>query len=140
MNVVIVSGEVQFLALRYDAQGKPELRFTLAQEENGFHLYLPCCASGSAAERLGSELEDGMAVVITSGKLCYRKHQTQKGELSRMEVLCWTVDKLTESPQVERLDGTATLRSPGAAIVTPGCDSAAALPQGKGKPRYPNQN
>jgi hypothetical protein len=59
-NVVIVSGEVQSLALRYDASGKPELRWTLAQEENGFHLYVPCCAAGSTAERLASELEDGM--------------------------------------------------------------------------------
>jgi hypothetical protein len=33
VNVVIASGEVANLALRYATDGKPELRFTLVQRE-----------------------------------------------------------------------------------------------------------
>jgi single-stranded DNA-binding protein len=104
VNVIVASGKVKSPALRYATDGKPELRFTLDQQDGEFHLWLPCCASGSAAERLASELEDGQHVVITSGKLVYRKRSTKLGEQSRLEVLVWQVDRLAESPQVERTD------------------------------------
>jgi hypothetical protein len=107
INVVVADGIVENLALRYDANSKPECRFTLHQEENGYPLYVPCCAVGQAAERLAGELEDGMHVVITSGKLCYRKRTTAKhGEVSRMEVLVWGVDRLTTPPQETRSEVT----------------------------------
>jgi hypothetical protein len=107
INMVVADGIVKSLALKYDANGKSECRFTLHQEENGFPLFIPCTAVGQAAERLAGELEDGMHIVITSGKLCYRKRSTAKhGEVSRMEVLVWSVDRLTTLPQDERSDET----------------------------------
>jgi hypothetical protein len=45
------------------------------------------CAVGQAALRLTEELEDGLPVVVTAGKLCYRKRQTMLGEQSRLEIL-----------------------------------------------------
>jgi hypothetical protein len=105
INMAVADGIVKSLGLKYDAQGKPECRFTLYQEENGYPLYIPCCAVGATAERLAGDLEDGMHIVITSGKLCYRKRHTAKhGEVSRMEVLVWGVDRLTTSPQDARSD------------------------------------
>jgi single-stranded DNA-binding protein len=98
VNLVLASGRVQSLALKYATDGKPELRFTLDQEENGFHLWLPCCAFGATAERLASDLNDGDVIVITSGKLTYRKRQTKFGEQSRLEILVWTVERLSEMP------------------------------------------
>jgi single-stranded DNA-binding protein len=103
INMVVADGIVENLSLRYDANGKSECRFTLHQEENGFPLFIPCTAVGQAAERLAGDLEDGMHIVITLGKLCYRKRSTAKlGEVSRMEVLVWSVEKLTTSPQDAR--------------------------------------
>jgi single-stranded DNA-binding protein len=101
INLVVLDGIVKSPALRYATDGKPEFRFTPQQEENGFHLWLPCCAVGSAAERLASELEDGQQIVITSGKLCYRKRQTKMGEQSRLEVLVWSVERLSMLPTRE---------------------------------------
>jgi hypothetical protein len=46
-----------------------------------------CCASGAAATRLAETLEDGQHIVVTSGKLCYRKRTTKAGEQSRLEIL-----------------------------------------------------
>lgn len=69
INMVVADGIVKSLALKYGADGKPECRFTLHQEENGFPLFIPCTAVGQAAERLAGELEDGMHVVITSGNM-----------------------------------------------------------------------
>jgi hypothetical protein len=105
INMVVADGIVKSLALKYGADGKPECRFTLHQEENGFPLFIPCCAVGQAAERLAGDLEDGMHIVITSGKLCYRKRSTAKhGEVSRMEVLVWSVDRLASVPEATELD------------------------------------
>jgi single-stranded DNA-binding protein len=109
INIVVQSGVVQNLALRYNEQGKPELRFALQQTEQtadgrDVTLYLQCCALGAASERLASEIEDGQHIVITSGKLCYRKRQTKQGvEQSRMEVLVWSCERLTTSPQDQSL-------------------------------------
>jgi hypothetical protein len=54
INLVVESGIVQSRALRYAADGKPEFRFTLIQTENGFPLYLPCCAVGRASSARSS--------------------------------------------------------------------------------------
>jgi hypothetical protein len=95
INLVVQDGIVQHPALRYDSNSKPESRFTLVQTEKDWPLYLPCTAVGSAAERLASEIEDGQHIVITSAKLCYRKRATKAGEQSRMEILVWSIDRLT---------------------------------------------
>jgi single-stranded DNA-binding protein len=102
INLVVVDGVVKSPALRYGPDGKPEFRFTLVQTENGFPLYLPCCAAGSAAERLASEIDEGQHIVVTSAKLCYRKRTTKLGEQSRLEILVWSVERLTTSAQAER--------------------------------------
>ena len=97
---------------------RPELRFTLEQTEHAtdgkpWTLYLPCVAVGSAAERLASEIEDGQHVVISSGKLCYRKRQTKLGEQSRMEILVWSIDRLSASTGPTQADtGEAILCLP----------------------------
>jgi single-stranded DNA-binding protein len=101
INVVLLDGQVKSPALRYANDGKPEFRFTLVQTENNWSLFLPCCALGAAAERLASELDDGQHIIVTSGKLCYRKRSTRLGEQSRMEILVWSVDRLSVSAQVE---------------------------------------
>lgn len=108
-NVVILDGTVNSLALRYDSQARPELRWTLVATDQGpdgqpWTSYWPCCASGSTALRLAETLEDGQYIVSSSGRLCYRKRQTRTGEQSRVEVLTWTADVLSESPQAERSD------------------------------------
>jgi hypothetical protein len=140
INVVLLDGIIKGLSLKYDSQSKPELRFTLAQETGHdakgqpWVSYWPCCASGSTAERLVSELEDGQHVVVTSGKLCYRKRSTKTGEVSRMEILVWQVDRLSTSPAAETSQGG----------VPNGEREETALPQEpasvpdakKGKPRY----
>ena len=102
INVVVLDGVVQHLALRYDEHSRPELRFTLqatdhATDGKPWTSYWPCTASGSAAERLAGEITDGEHIVLTSAKLCYRKRSTKLGEQSRLEVLVWQVDVLSES-------------------------------------------
>jgi hypothetical protein len=92
INLVVLDGMVQHVALRYDEHSRPELRFTLQQVDHAtdgkaWTFYWPCCTSGSAAERLASEIEDGQHIVVTSGKLVYRKRATKLGEQSRMEIL-----------------------------------------------------
>lgn len=136
INLMVVDGIVSHVALRYDASSKPELRFTLTQQAKDWPLYVPCCAVGSAATRLAEEIEDGQHIVITSGKLCYRKRATkERGEQSRMEILVWAVDVLSASAQDERTD-TGEGDSSAEAIVPPEGNQAAALSK-KGKPRYP---
>jgi hypothetical protein len=97
INMVVLDGIVKSLALKYGPESKPELRFTLEQQDGAFSLYLPCCAVGAAAERLATEMEDGQHVVVTSGKLCYRKRDTKAGPQSRLELLVWSVDRLSAS-------------------------------------------
>jgi hypothetical protein len=104
LNVVIIDGVASHIALRYDEFSKPELRWTLTQTEKDWPLYLPCFSPGAAGERLASEIEDGSHVVITSGKLAYRKRDTKAGPQSRLEILVWSIDRLSESPQVARSD------------------------------------
>jgi hypothetical protein len=129
INLVLQDGIVKSLALKYDHQSRPELRFTLEQRDGEFCLWLPCCASGSAAERLAAEIEDGQHVVLTSAKLCYRKRQTKAGEVSRMEILCWSIERLSESPQVARSDVGEYPRQG---------DAPVRVPDGKvRRPRYP---
>lgn len=111
LNLVVQDGVVKNPALRYSADGKPELRFTLQQVDNGFTLYLPCCALGASAEKVAEQINDGDHVVITSGRLTYRKRQTKLGEQSRLEILVWSVDRLTESAQDERSGADATPES-----------------------------
>jgi hypothetical protein len=115
LNLVVVDGIVKNPALRYGADGRPEFRFTLIQQEGNWPLYLPCCAVGAAAERLAGEIEADMHIVITSGKLCYRKRETKLGEQSRMEILVWSVDRRSESPQVAQsadAEGEGTPQEP----------------------------
>lgn len=115
VNVCLQSGVVKNLALRHGADSKKdELRFTLDQESNGFHLWLPCTSVGATAERLAEQLNEGDAIVITSGQLTYRKRATKSsGEVSRLEILVWAVDRLTESPQVQRsLDRDSEVATP----------------------------
>ncbi len=102
LNVVVASGVLKSPALRYDHNSKPEFRFTLEQADTSadgrtFTLYLPCCASGAAAERFASDLEEGQQIIISSGRLCYRKRTTKAGEQSRMEILVWTIEILKTS-------------------------------------------
>jgi hypothetical protein len=103
INIVVQDGVVKSPALRYGADGKPEFRFTLKQSEKGWSLFLPCVALGSVGERLAGELEDGENVVITSGKLCYRKRSIKGIEQSRLEILVWSVDRLATLPQDQSL-------------------------------------
>jgi hypothetical protein len=47
INMVLVDGTVRFMALKYDAQSRPELRFTLEQIDvaaagKPWTLWLPC--------------------------------------------------------------------------------------------------
>jgi hypothetical protein len=135
MNLVVQDGVVKSLALKYDSQSRPELRFTLEQRDGEFCLWLPCCASGAAAERLASELEDGQHVILSSAKLCYRKRSTKLGDQSRMEILVWSIERLSDSAHDERTE-MGERHSSAVEIVSPGGAGAAALPK-KGKPRYP---
>lgn len=129
VNIVVQDGVVKSPSLKYDSQSRPEFRFTLVQMEKDWPLYLPCCAVGGTAERLASQIDDGQHILVTSGKLCYRKRQTKAGEQSRMEILVWTVDRLTASAQVERSDD--------AAYPSQG-EPVAVAPEPKvRKPRYP---
>jgi hypothetical protein len=114
VNLVVIDGTIKGLSLKYDSESKPELRFTLAQETGGYNehghpwvSYWPCCASGATAERLAGELEDGQHIVITSGKLVYRKRSTKTGDQSRMEILVWQIDRLSASPAAETSQGAA---------------------------------
>ena len=119
INLVVQDGVVKSPGLRYATDGKPEFRFTLIQTEKDWPLYRPCCAVGAAAERLASEIEDGQHVVISSGKLCYRKRQTKLGEQSRMEILVWACDRLSESTgpgQADAPESTSGLDEPASPI------------------------
>ena len=85
IKVVVLDGVVKSLALRYDAEAKAELRFTLqatdqATDGKPWVSYWPCCASGNSATRLAEMIEDGQHIVVTSGQLCYRKRLTKLGE------------------------------------------------------------
>jgi hypothetical protein len=141
VNFMVLDGTMKGLSLKYDAQSKPELRFTLAQETSHdthgqpWVSYWPCCASGPTAERLAGELEDGLHVVITSGKLCYRKRVLKTGDQSQIEILVWQIDRLSDVDHAQTSPGD----------VADGESHATALPQEdasvsdvkKGKPRYP---
>jgi single-stranded DNA-binding protein len=136
VNVVMVSGVVQNLALRYDEQSRPELRFVLQQTEQTasgreIKLYLPCTTPGSAAERLASELEEGTSILVTSGKLVYRKRDTKLGEQSRLEILVWAIEPLTTSSQAMTSPGSVAPEPSAAATVA--SDGEAGTP----KPRWP---
>jgi hypothetical protein len=109
VNLVVASGVVRSPVLRYDDRGKPELRLTIDQESGGYHLYLPCLALGATAERLASELDDGDAILITGGTLTYRKRATKLGEQSRLELLVWTVQRLSG---VEAGGGSVSPKAP----------------------------
>ena len=140
INSVLVDGIVQHPALRYAADGKPEYRFVLehVDEFDGrrFTLYVSCCASGKAAERLHEALDEGMAIQVTGGKICYRRRQTQQGELSRMEIFVWAVKPLAGEAQDERTDRDEG-DSPSAVEIVQPRGNGERLPSKKGKPRYP---
>jgi hypothetical protein len=137
VNVVILDGEVKSLTMKSDAQSKPELRFTLAQATGldgtgqPWVSYWPCCASGTTAERLGTELEDGQHIVITSGKLCYRKRATKTGEVSRMEILVWQVDRLSDGDHAYASPGDTANAMPDDAAVHHEVPSVPDAKQGK---------
>jgi hypothetical protein len=135
-NLTVQSSTVKSLALLYDSNSKPELRFTLVQMEKDWPLYLPCCAVGSAAERLAGEIEEGQYIILTSAKLCYRKRSTKLGEQSRLEILVWAVDRLSPSPQdnAPTVDPDAGMSE--GEIVQPG-GAGAVMPTKKGRARYP---
>ena len=135
VNLVVQDGVVKSPALRYSTDGKPELRFTLAQTEKDWPLYLPCVAVGSAAERLASELEDGQHIMVTSAKLVYRKRSAKGVEQSRMEILVLAVDRLTVNRAVCHHRVLPRDRSPDeAALLTE--DSGASERKKSRKPRY----
>jgi single-stranded DNA-binding protein len=136
VNIVVQDGVVKSPTLRYATDGKPEFRFTLVQQEKDWPLYLPCCAVGAAAERLASEIEDGQHVVISSGKLCYRKRTTKAGEQSRMEILCWQVDRLSESTGPGQADTPERTNGLEPAAVNLGNTGAVPGPKAR-KPRLP---
>jgi hypothetical protein len=100
--MVVVDGIVERPALRIDDQGKVEFRWTLRQTDGAFSLYIPCCASGAAAERLSGEITEGDHIVLTSAKVCYRRRQVKGTEQSRMELLVWQVDIFRKSSQAEQ--------------------------------------
>jgi hypothetical protein len=137
INTVLQSGTVQWPSLKYDAQGRPEFRFTLyreAQSADGkmIPFSFPCCAVGSTAERLAGEVDEGHHILISVGELCYRKRQTQKhGELSRLEILCWRLQILDRaSVPVAARSGSGEYASQG--------EPAIVAPEPKvRKPRYP---
>ena len=106
VNMIVASGRVKAPAFRYATDGKAEYRFTLVHEEGDFCLWLPCFAPGAAAERLHEQLDEGMTILITSGKLAYKKRSTKSGEVSRLEILTWAVDVLTD------IDATAQAEAP----------------------------
>ena len=140
VNFVVIDGMVKSLSLKYDAQSKPELRFTLAQETghdakgHPWVSYFPCCTSGATAERLAGELEDGQRIVITSGKLVYRKRSTKTGDQSRMEILVWQIDRLSASPGAETSqDGVLNGEREETALPQ---EPASVSDAKKGKPRY----
>jgi single-stranded DNA-binding protein len=129
INAVIQSGTVQWPALRYDHSGKPEFRFTLVRSTQGaeaqtFTMSLPCCAVGTTAERLATEVDEGDFIVVTQGELVYRKRSTKDGEKSRLEILVWRVQK-----------GEPNLA--GASVVSEAAADTPAPEPKKGKPRYP---
>jgi hypothetical protein len=97
LNLVVLDGVASHVALRYDEHSKPELRFTLTQTEKDWPLYLPCFSPGAAGERLAAEIEEGQHVVVTSGKLTYRKRDTKAGPQSRLEILVWSIDRLSQA-------------------------------------------
>ena len=131
VNLVVASGIVKSMALRYDAASKPELRWTLTQTDGAFSLYLPCCASGAAAERLASAIEDGQHIVITSGRLCYRKRATKTGEQSRLEILVWQAEVLAASTGPTQAETPAC----GSGFDEAACHSEAPEPVPGHKPR-----
>lgn len=132
VNLVVVDGIAQHVALRYDANSKPELRWTLVQQDKDWPLYLPCCAVGAAAERLAGEIENGQHVVVTSGKLCYRKRTTKAGEQSRIEVLVWQVDTLHDDSAA---GGSVSQEGAGEIVAPEGAGDVG--PAKKGRARYP---
>jgi len=103
VNVVIIDGVVGNLALRFDEQGRAECRWTLTHTTIGpngeqWTNYWPCCALGSAAERLAQTLDEGQHVLVTTGKLCYRKRTVKGVDQGRVEVLVWAAEVLTLAP------------------------------------------
>jgi hypothetical protein len=137
VNIVVLDGVAQHVALRYDEHARPELRFTLqatdhATDGKPWTSYWPCTASGSAAERLAGEITAGEHIVLTSAKLCYRKRSTKLGEQSRLEVLVWTVDKLSD----DSASGGSVSGEGAPEIVQPEPTSAAPAPKAR-RPRVP---
>src|SRR5262245_15942990 len=123
INVVVQSGVVQWPALRYDAQGKPEFRWTLVRQTTSadgqvFTLSLPGGAVGKTAEQLAADLNEGDSIVVTQGELVYRKRQTKTGEQSRLEILAWRVQQVR--PEVL-----------GASVVTEAAEPSTADPPAK---------
>lgn len=136
LNVVVIDGIVKSLALRYDAGGKPELRWTLEQADKQWSLYVPCCASGATAERLANAIEEGQHLIITSGQLCSRKRTLKGGEQSRLEMLVWQADVLTTSAHTGAEATTEAHSTAEAPAINHGVPKAVAG-QNSRRPRYP---
>ncbi len=141
ITLVVLDGTVQHLGLKYDDQARPELRWTLQQIDHGadgknWTSYWPCTASGAMAERLAGELEDGQHIILTSGKLCYRKRTTKAGEVSRLEILVWSADVLSGSPQDQRTDTGEGDSTSAGAIVEPEPTERATATKAR-RPRVP---
>jgi hypothetical protein len=105
VNTILLDGVIERLALLYDDAGRPELRCTVKHTKGEWPLYVPACAAGATAERLAQEITEGDYILITSGQLCYRKRTTKSaGEVSRLELLMWSVEVLrrSESPEDAR--------------------------------------
>jgi hypothetical protein len=132
INAVFQSGIVQWPAIRYGGDGKPEFRFSLYRETQSAEgqtcpLSIPCWAVGTTAERLAGELHEGIFIVITVGELCYRKRQTKLGEISQLEILVWRVQVGELAP------ASVPVAAPSMTDAMPVLDQTSK----KGKPRYP---
>jgi hypothetical protein len=140
INIVVLDGVAQHVALRYDEQSRPELRFTLTQVDHAtdgkvWTAYWPCCASGAAATRLAEEIEEGMHIALSSAKLCYRKRDGKAGLQSRMEILVWQVDRLSGVDHADASQGAVpNSMSEDAALNSGQSGEPDATP--KRKPRY----
>jgi hypothetical protein len=134
INLVAQSGIVKWPSLKYNAKGQPEFRFTLAKAGT-YPWSMPCCAIGHTAEKLASDLDEGMAVLISAAELCYRKRLVKGAEVSRMEVLVWHA-QVGQSAQDDSI--------PGGSVFLEGVDEIVAhrgderVPATKGRPPRPN--
>jgi single-stranded DNA-binding protein len=131
LNAVHLIGRVSTygVKLAYTEAAKPQASFTLVIAEGDFRLFVPVLIVGQHAEPCAETLEPG-ALIAVNGKLQYKK--TPDG--SKLIVAAYGVERLSDSPQDERLDAGATPESSELVNVAPDGEEAASPPK-KGRPR-----